>query len=216
MFFVFDFLGAGASQNPQNTTAFEAADTNQKHRRAEEFMDTPQCCLDSWFSEFLRASVGTVEDLVQPEMRLLFQRVGYQFAKTTNMHLEGLLSEIKSAVPVGKRAANAEKEAFLSHLKMLTKSHVQRGRPDPRTPVRRSALIDLGVPMEHAHGPTWTRRDVRWRNVRLSQWKASVGDVEGHIADETRRLSELWANMSSEERDASCAELGLDEPGSCG
>ena len=98
----------------------------------------------------------------------------------------------------------------------MTKSHVQRGRPDPRTPVRRSALIDLGVPMEHAHGPTWTRRDVRWRNVRLSQWKASVGDVEGHIADETRRLSELWANMSSEERDASCAELGLDAPGSCG
>ena len=176
--------------------------------RARAFFSLPCCCLDSWFSEPLRAKLTCYEDLSTVDMRLMFQRVAYHYYKTTNMHLEQLLSEIKTAVPLGKKSANAEKEAFLAHLKMIIKHHVRIGRRDIRSPVSRASLIDSGVLLEHQPVPTWTRKDVRWRNVQLVQWGALHPDASAaEVSVETARLCTLWAAMQIDERDAAIAAL---------
>lgn len=126
---------------------------------------------------------------------------------TTNMMLEGLLSEIKSAVPKGKQKAgtNAEKLAWLSHLSQLLRAHMSSGRRDCRGPADRSSLIQSGVPLEHRDFTKRRRPDTRWRNVHLSRWRIRGG--LGDESDEARRLAAQWAAFSDADRDAAISAL---------
>jgi hypothetical protein len=190
---------------------------NRSHRN-KQFFDAPPCCIDSWFGEPLRAKLSSADDLSTPDMKLLLHRIANQFAKTTNMMLEGLLSEIKSSVPSGKRSPNAEKVSFLAHLHQTLKQHVARGRHDSRGPEPRDKLIKEGVPLEHSSCSTWARPDVRWRNSLLAKWKHQHPDaMDEELSAEVTRVSQVWREYSHDQRVAAISVLDADVAGDdCG
>ena len=123
--------------------------------------------------------------------------------KSTNMHLEGLLSEVKASVPKGKRARHAEKLAYTSHLARLLKQHIARGREDCRGEDRRRTLLSRGAPVEGLNRPGANRPDIRWRNFKLAQWKLQHRDASAAaLAQQTSELHRQWREYSDDERTA--------------
>ena len=49
----------------------------------QEFWDAPACCLDSWFSEPLRKSASSPEDLDTPHCKALLQQLRRKVAKAS-------------------------------------------------------------------------------------------------------------------------------------
>lgn len=58
-----------------------------------EFMRTPACCLDDWFSTWLRASNPTLADFRSGGLRYFLMSVARQVS-SANMRIEGLLAEV--------------------------------------------------------------------------------------------------------------------------
>lgn len=119
--------------------------------------------------------IAWTKDLRDPQMVALLQRLAQKLLKSTNMQLEGLLSEYRAAVPTAKQAPSLERVAYLGHLSQLMKQHVKAGRDDSRGELSRSELIKHGVPLEKAPSAkeaSQTRPDVTWRNKRMNAWPA--------------------------------------------
>jgi hypothetical protein len=188
-----------AADEDQQTIEEAAADEDQQTIEEAFFAECP-CCLDSWFSEPLRAKSTGPEDLRSSEMMLLRQRLAYDLAPATNMMLEGFLSEIKASIPKsGKRAPNAEKVAWLSHLSLLMKQHIAAGRHDSRGQEPRSTLIERGTPLEHQHVGLPARPFTRWRNITLARWKCQNPSASpAEVQLELERLSAMWSNEFTE------------------
>jgi hypothetical protein len=156
----------------------EPLPNSQEQRQVDQrFFDAHPCCLDSWFSEPFRAKAGTVAGMQTEEMLLLRHRLTHDLTPTTNMALEGLLAEIKAAVPKGKKSQNAEKVAMLAFLGKVLKQHIASGRKDCRGSESRQALLSKGVPLEHQPQAQPCRSDTRWRNVSLAQWQRDHPDA---------------------------------------
>jgi hypothetical protein len=176
----------------------------------DEFFAANLCCLDSWFSEPVRAKTTNAADLRQVDMKQLRDTLAKECATSTNMMLEGILAEFKAAVK-STRAQNAEKTAFLSHLSQLLKQHFRLGRRDCRGELPRETLLAAGMPFEHETLARRPRPDARWRNYRFAQWKAQnplAVDADGY-----RELSAEWTSMTLDERAAAVASR--DVPGEC-
>lgn len=131
---------------------------------------------------------------------------------TTNMMLEGFLSEVKSAVPKSKPkgGSNAEKVAWLSHLSQLLREHMAAGRRDCRASIDRTTLLQEGVPLEHDFVSS-RRPGVRWRNFHLARWRQNLyGDGPSDPSAESaemRRLAAQWLAFSKEEQASAISML---------
>lgn len=187
----------------------DPADPNAKRELHNAFFSEPACCLDVWLSEPLRQALVGPDDLASPEIAALLRALSCRLARTTNMHLESLLSEIRAAVPFARKAPSAEKVAYLAHLSNLMKHHLASGRSDSRGQWDRSRLLAHDVPVESRRPVApGTRPDIRWRNLLLARWRelnplASASD----LAARCRELSSEWSGMTLLERASALAAL---------
>lgn len=86
---------------------------------------THTCCLDSWFSEPLRAAF-TLEDLEGPEQQQLLRTLSRHMC-TTNMGLEALIAETRQSVTYSKAKPSLESLHYLGTLTQLYKNFVGAG-----------------------------------------------------------------------------------------
>ena len=129
-----------------------------QHELFQMFLEAPACCLDEWISTPLRSRVSSAEQMINdPEFLALLRHLSRRAVRSTNMHVEGLLSEHKAAVPEGRGSANAEKVAYLAHLSQVLKQHFRAGWRDCRGELRRAELVHRGVPVE-PHSDERSRR----------------------------------------------------------
>ncbi len=157
----------------------------------------------------------SAEDLRDPQVCALRRELGRRLLKTTNMHMECILSDLKNAVPHSKHPPHAEKLAYQSHLSALFKGHLGQGRRDRRGAIPREELLGLGLPVEQApRKPAWRRPDLRWRALQWHRWLhdnpgASMADRDAEMG----RISRVWLDMSeAEQRDALANLEAEDEP----
>ncbi len=101
------------------------------HRR---FFEEDACCLDAAFSLPLRRTLRRPEDLQSPQLQALLVQLRRKVL-ATNMLLEGILSQIKAAVPNTPRNGLplAEKLCYLGLLSQVLHSHIEKGRIGPRS-----------------------------------------------------------------------------------
>jgi hypothetical protein len=143
-----------------------------------------------------------------PQFAALRRELRRKLAKATNMAVEGLLSEMKAAVPFSKRAPHAEKMVFLSHLGQIMKNHLAAGRKDCRAAESRETLIEQGAPVEGRTGPTCARPDSCWRNHQFAPWRRDNPEASQEDAIEfTATLAGQWWQASEEERAAMIAVI---------
>ena len=183
----------------------------QKRQLYEEFLRrVPKCCLDDDWGLPMRSRIGSVDEMMTDEFQAMLLSLARNL-KATNMSLEGELSEIKAAVPVGKRCPHSERLAYLSHLSFLMKDHLASGRADSRGQDCRAALLLRGGPLEQTLAQKANDRpDTAWRLKRLWQWRqmhpsASAADE----AAEVTRIAQQWSGLSDDEKSA--ANVGTDD-----
>jgi hypothetical protein len=141
---------------------------------------------------------------------MLFEGLASDLMASTNMGLEGILSQMKAAVPKGKSksSTHAEKLAWLSFLGQRLHQHVERGRRDCRLEEKRTVLLETGVPLEHQHGQSWTRPDMRWLMGELRAWRlANAAADKTEEATERERLFSLWASWDELQRVSAVSAL---------
>ena len=80
----------------------------------------------------MRCKISSLADMEREDIVALRTWLARTLLKSTNMHMEGLLSEVKAAEPKAKRSPHADRLAYLSHLSRLIKQHLARGRLDYR------------------------------------------------------------------------------------
>ena len=144
------------------------------------------------------------EDLETEDYKLLFDRLLEDLLNATNMFVEGILAQLKAAVPKGKAksSSHAEKLAWLSYLGQELHQHLESGRRDCRREQDRGTLIQAGVPLEHHYAqPTWERPDVRWLNANLYAWR-SANQAASQVEEdaERRRFISQWRAWDAVER----------------
>jgi len=155
----------------------------------------------------MRAKLVSVEDMLQPEFMSMIVTLSRRI-KATNMGLEGELSELRAAVPYGKRCPNAEKLCYLSHLASLMKDHANSGRQDTRGQLDRASLMQLGVPVEARPPQTRSRPDVAWRNTRAWKWRKDHPNATStEFAAEHARLQKQWSDWGPGDRQQAVSEL---------
>ena len=105
----------------------------EKRELYEEFANAPACCLDEWWSTPLRAAYPDAKSyLDDPQLRQLLVTLASHL-KGTNMLLEGLISEVRSASPGGHNfKVQAERLQHVGCLQLFLKDHLKAGRADPR------------------------------------------------------------------------------------
>lgn len=157
----------------------------------------------------MRSKLAGPEDLKRPQFSALLQNLARKLARTTNMHLENLLSEIKAAVPTGKQKAYGEKMSYLAHLSQLMKQHLQRGRVDSRRPQQQDELLAMGVQLDRrVRRRSGSRPDASWCMVKLQEWRSQNPDATKFQESQQLQLfkKELGA-MCKVERDAALASV---------
>ena len=103
------------------------------------------CDIDEWWSEALRPTLRTWEDLACEELESMHRTIAWK-VKATNMNLEGEISQIRASCPAQTRIT-AERFAYQSHLGLVLADHLQAGRSHP---CRKTAaeMVAEGVPVE--------------------------------------------------------------------
>jgi hypothetical protein len=72
------------------------------------------------------------------------------------MRLEGVLSEMRAAVPKGKSCVTAERVAHLAYLQQVLKSHLAQGFQDPRKESTAEEMLKENVPVERLSPHSWS------------------------------------------------------------
>ena len=162
------------------------------------------CCLDEGFStplvRKLRLADDPAKELMSAQMQALPSQLRHRLAKATNMELESMLAQAKSAVPYSKRAPSSEKLAYLALLSQLSKAHLKQGRADCRVPEKCLTLLQRGVPLRQ-HPPTVSRDDARWNRIMLNRSKAlHQGASPDEVASKIQALRTQWNSMNDAER----------------
>ena len=179
-------------------------DDNGNKVVVEELLASRPCCLDEGFStplvRKLRLAVDPAKELMSAQMQALLSQLRHRLAKTTNMELECMLAQAKSAVPYSKHAPSSERLAYLALLSQLSHSHLQRGRADCGVPETRSTLLQRGVPLRQ-QPPAVSRDDARWNRSMLNRWKAlHQGASPDEVARKIQALRAQWNSMNDAER----------------
>ncbi len=161
--------------------------------RYSAFCAEARCCLDEWWSEPLRQVLRNPEDFTSPAMEQMLAALRRR-VKGTNMGLERLLAEIKSAAPRVKRPPHMERVAYLGQLKMLLSLHLSLGREDPRGNPGRRVLLEEGLPIEAVRGwgpRTRAAEETMERNASAVAAEAAVewtpGSESWPVAEEVLR-----------------------------
>ena len=123
------------------------------------------------FVRKLRLADDPVKELMSAQMQALLSQLRNRLLKATNMELEGMLAQAKSAVPYSKHIPMSEKLVYLSLLSQLQHAHIEQDRADCRVPESRSTLLQRGVPLRQHPGKT-SRDDWRWIKIMLGRWRA--------------------------------------------
>ena len=134
-----------------------------RRQLVSELYSMPECCMDKGFTKKLRdrydGSQGFLADRdLQGSLRLWAAST-----KTTNMHIERMLAQLKkdiAGIDSGSNkghAPNAERLVGIGHLGQLLRAHIQAGGDDPRFSSRQRLLED-GVPITAAPAPLATSR----------------------------------------------------------
>ena len=168
----------------------------------DSFFDEKPCCLDSWLSLWLRAHIKNRSELRDGPFQSWLRELAHK-GLTTNMGLESLLSEIKSAVPRARAAGPcAEKVAYLGCLTQLMQRHLAAGRRDARQTTFQD-MQQLGIPLDvrrqHTKQSTLSRPDSAYVMTNLHAFRqvrpeCSVEDIKA----ERLRLFQEWAAMGSD------------------
>lgn len=144
----------------------------------EAFFGEYFCCLDSWWSKWFRKKIHNISDMLREDIQALIRTLG-DYGDATNMNLEGLLSQMKAAIPTARKRGgrSAEKQAYAGLLTQLMSRHLGDGKQDSRDTDKDSLqkLASLGV-MQRASAPAWGRGDVSFRNWRRRHPQASEGE----------------------------------------
>ena len=85
-------------------------------RVIEELLALRPCCLDEGFStplvQKLRQADDPAKELMSAQMQALLSQLRHRLAKATNMELESMLAQAKSAVPHSKHSPLSEKLVY--------------------------------------------------------------------------------------------------------
>eukprot|EP00974_Lingulodinium_polyedra_P044237 4244829-Lingulodinium_polyedra.AAC.1 len=113
-------------------------------------MATPPCDLDDAFSLPFRDSLNGPADL-EAGPALDFLRASAEHAPTTNIALENLIAQVKSAAPGGLRhKPSAERIGHLGFLTQSMSRHLKAGLADLRGKANMKRLLREGVPVRAA------------------------------------------------------------------
>lgn len=136
----------------------------ERHALYRAFYEEASCCLDSWFSQWLRASLSSPSDLDSAEHQLLLATLA-EHSPLTNMPLEGLLAQIRQSAPYAKAKPSLEKLAGLGLLTQLKKDQTHEN-PDFLRETRKD-MVQADVPLQAVRSSSSVSRwDNRWRNAR--------------------------------------------------
>ena len=185
----------------------------------EPFERENACCLDEWFSTPLRAAFPSARMYAHdPQVKQLLVTLARRL-KSTNMLLEGLISEVKASAPHGDRAGSvrAERLALVGCLRLFMNDFLRRGGADHRGAIGQKEMEKAGVPIEHRSKASTrnSRPDTAWRNWKLHEWRPDWPTTDaGSRAAKVKELSDTWNAMSEAERGPwLAASLGGDESG---
>ena len=178
-----------------------------------DFFHEDKCCLDESFSEPLRdiASAADMEDLTTGHFDCL-RSVLARHLTLTNMPLENLLAEHRTAVPIQKGKPHMETTAYLGLLGQVHKQFEERGGrlsfQQPREELVRRAAPVPTTAARYQPKRRGARLDVRWVNGQISQRSAATTGLD-LVAPATRRreLHAQWRTMSKAERSEAWRQL---------
>ena len=172
------------------------------------FMIAHFCDMDEWWSEQLRPTLQTWEDLAGEELESMHRTIAWK-VKATNMNLEGEISQLRAACPA-RTIVSAERFAYQSHLGLVLADHLQAGRPHPcRTTA--SELLAAGVPVEagarnsHCEKPEDNEYDAKKRLIAQAKERAPDGRFLVGVAAVPRDVA---APLPVEDQ---CVPCGVDE-----
>ena len=77
----------------------------------QDFLDEPECCLDTWCSYWLRARASSLRVLESMEVQMLLRTMARQLV-STNMRVEGLLAQVCSKQIKSINSINPRKRAL--------------------------------------------------------------------------------------------------------
>ena len=152
------------------------------------------------WGRWLRSRLASPADLQGVVAQSLLRTIARQ-AATTNMRLEGLLSEIKAAIPRrSSRGVHSEKQLHMGLISQLMKQHLGDGKDDVRAVTLRE-LVKGNVPVDvKAPAPRYQRPDTSWVMQRWHRWRVDHRDAS---ADESRQqlqhLHTLWREMATQD-----------------
>lgn len=127
----------------------------------------------------------------------------------TNMSVEGLLAQLRAAVPVQKVRAggggpNAERFAYTGVLSQLMHRHIQSGGEDSRR-VTFQQMLRAGVPLDIPRSEPWrarkSRRDSQYVMLNLHKFLRERPRGADEIEVERLRLYSEWRLATDAERD---------------
>ena len=179
---------------------FSAAEALQVHL---DFWSECECCLDGWFSLWLRRKLTCAADLKLPHFQMLIEALAKHIT-ATNMLLESLLSQVKRCLPRGSGSPNSEKQVYLGLLAQLMQAHLEAGRSDSRSAMQRVPKGVEHLPLDRRPSKAWSRADIRWKgpfmawrrsNPHASQEEADSRMEEFKQAADAERVADLGAAL---------------------
>ncbi len=127
--------------------AHPASTDAEKCSIANEVFSSPLCCMDIDFTHKVRRLFETADQLLSDQAFLRGLRLWAAQTKSTNMHLERQLAQVKRSVcQVGKTAPDAERLVSLGFLGQMLASHKCHGGEDCRVHTR-AQLLRQGAPL---------------------------------------------------------------------
>ena len=109
-----------------------SADTTLADAELNAFYNEDKCCLDSWWSLWLRSTLVSRQQLFDDKFQSLLRHLE-RHCLGTNMGLECLLAQMNSACPSrSSQGRNAERFAYAGALAQWMQRHLARGKEDAR------------------------------------------------------------------------------------
>ena len=122
------------------------ASEDSRQQMFQEFYDLHPCCLDEQFGQWFRATLHRAEDLDSHLHRMLFTTLA-RHLRATNMHIEGLLNQIRQSAPQGKKKVSPEKYHHLGLLSQLLARHCEEDKAYGNR-VQLSDMVKAGLPLQ--------------------------------------------------------------------
>ena len=157
-------------------------------------MDASLCCLDEYFSEWLREPVKSGEVMLAPPWSNMLRRIADQ-RHALNMHIEDLLANIKASVPRSKRRPTAERICHCGHLSQVMTEHLNLGLLDSRRPENRKEWTKSGVPLQAALRRGGKRKSRPWLGLANSKRAKRSADLRGGEVDFSAIVRECRAEQ---------------------